>query len=103
MSDKTYKKLNKNVYQAKENFVKKAVEFYVAVAVDKDGSEGVIAQIDFNRFPPIEKPLMGASIEDRDAIMQAAEAASHHAVMKIRVLKYTLCEVYAEFVPMKLN
>lgn len=103
MNDKSYEKVNENVYEAKGNFVKKAVEFYVAVAVHKDGSEGVIAHIDFNSFPPVEKTLMGASDADRDAIMKAAKEASKMAVKTIRVLKYTQCEVFAEFVPMKLN
>jgi nitrogen regulatory protein PII-like uncharacterized protein len=103
MTGKKYTKVKDNVFTTKENFVKKAKDFYVAVAVDKDGSEGVIAMVDFNRFPPMEKPLMGASEEDRDAIMKAAKDASENAVMKIRVLKYTQVEVYAEFIPKKLN
>lgn len=103
MSDRRFKKIKDNVYTAKENFVKKATEFYVAVAVDRDGSEGIIAQIDLGRFPPVEKAMMCASIEDRDAIMKAAEQASKDAVMEIRVLKYTKVEVYAVFKPMKLN
>jgi hypothetical protein len=103
MTDRTYKKVKNNVYIAKDNFVKKATEFYLAVSVDMNGNEGVVAMIDLNRYPHVEKPLMGVSIEDKEAILKAAENASHEAAVKIRVLKYTRCEVIAEFLPKKLN
>lgn len=100
---KTYKQVKENVYTADENFVKRAKEFYVAVAVNADGHEGVVAHIDLQRFPPVEKPLMGATIADRDSIIELARKASKEAQIKIRVLKYTACEVIEEFVPSHLN
>jgi len=101
MSD--YRKIKDNVYSADKNFVKKAAEFYVAVAVNKDGHEGVVAQIDLERFPPIEKALIGATKQDLEAIKKAAENAAKEHGIRIRVLKYTMSEVIAEFVPSDLN
>lgn len=100
---KEYKKVNEKVYSAEDNFVKKADQFFIAVAVNSRGEEGVIAEIDLSRFPIVEKPLMGATISDKEAIMSAAEKASKEGDIKVRVLRYTVREVIAEFVPKNLN
>lgn len=100
---KSYKKFKKDVYIAEGNFVRKADEFFIAVAIDANGNEGVVAEIDFNRHPLIEKPLMGVSIADRDAIIKSAQRASNQSEMKIRILRYKVSDVICEIVPEKLN
>lgn len=98
---KSYKKVKENVYKAPENFQGKVKEFFLAVAVDEDGTEGVVAQLDLGRFPPVEKPLMGATQKDKESIIEAAQNGADQAGIVIRLLRFTNCEVIKEFRPTK--
>lgn len=92
-----YKKSKENVYIAKENFVGAMKEFFVAIVIDENGREGVVAQIDLNRYPLIEKALMGASQSDKEAILKAAPDCAKKSGMKVKVLRFTQPEIIAEF------
>ncbi len=93
-----YKKIKENVYTARDNFVAEVDEIYVAVAL-MDGQEGILSRVDFSIFPPIEKPMMGATITDKDAILKCAELASKEAGIKINVIKLSKREVIKTFYP----
>lgn len=101
MSD--YKQVAPNVWQAKDNYVKKATEFYIAVSVDENGNGGLIALLDMDRFPLVEKPLIGATQADREAIIKEAKEAAAHSKRKVKVLKFTSVEVICEFLPVEDN
>ena len=97
MSKKQYTKIKENVYTAKENFVSKIDEFFLAISVDENGNEGVVAQVDLTSFHLCEKPLMGASKSDKEAILEAADKLSKQHEVKIKVLRFTHVETIAEF------
>lgn len=103
MTQRQYKKVKDGVYTAEKNFVPQAKEFFLAVAVSNEGNEGVIAKIDLGRFPPVEKPLMGATEEDRKAIFESAKEAAKQSGLVVRILKYTQCEVIETFYPDGMN
>lgn len=94
---KSYKKISDKVFCAEENFVDEADEFYIAVYVDSNGKEGLIAQIDLSHFPPIEKSLIGATIEDRDEIIKSAEKISNEGGLKVKIIRFSKREVIKEF------
>lgn len=97
MTAKQYKKFKENVYFAEENFISKIHEFFLAIAINKDGKEGVIAQIYHSDIFPVEQPLMGSSKADKEDILKKAKRCAKDSGMKVRVLRFTKCETIAEF------
>jgi hypothetical protein len=94
---KNYRKLRDNLFIADENMLEKVKEFYIAIYVHDDGKEGILSKIDFNRFPPVEQDAMGASMDDKDAILKYCEKISKEENIKIKVLKFTKCEIIKKF------
>lgn len=93
-----FKKLKSGVYIAEGNFEKKIKYFYLGIHIMDDGAEGVMAYINPDRYPLVEQTLMGATLQDRDAIIKTCREVRKQRGIKCRVLKFSNVEVIEEFI-----
>jgi hypothetical protein len=91
------------IIKHKDNFVPKMEEFFVAVSVDRDGSEGVLAFAKPNRFPPVVQVMCGATKEDLQSIKEYCQKVADEANRKVRVIKFSAREVIEEYLPKGSN
>jgi hypothetical protein len=92
-----------SVIKNKDNFVSKMTEFFVGVSVDRDGSEGMIACVKPDRFPPMIQSMCGPSQNDLQEIKDYCQEAANESNRKVRIIKFTVREVVEEYLPKRAN
>ena|ERR1700741_2280004 len=95
--NKQYKKVKDDVFTAEDNFVDEVSEFFIAVSKREDGKFGLVAEIDLSKYPIIEKPLIGATKQDLEAILKVAKEAAQRSGGCIKIIRFSKCEIFKEF------
>lgn len=87
----------------KDNFVNSMKIFYVAVSVDHDGTQGLIAMVNKEGIIPCINSLVGPSEEDLKAIKKYCQEASDSSGRAVKIIKFTNPQIIEEYLPGKPN
>lgn len=77
------------VIKNKKNMVDYMQEFFVAVGVDDQGKEGVLATVNTENVVPVINSMIGATEEDLRSIKKQCQKISNELNLSVKIIRFT--------------